>query len=66
MRANVGPFGPRILSWWDYGDWINWFGNSNAVLRGDNAVATLDYAAAAQYVLGPTDGLRWLKRWQAS
>ncbi len=56
MRANVGPFGPRILSWWDYGDWINWFGNSNAVLRGDNAVATLDYATAAQYVLGPADG----------
>ncbi len=56
MRQNVGPFGPRILSWWDYGDWINWFGNSNAVLRGDNAVATLDYAAAAQYVLGPADG----------
>lgn len=55
MRANVGPFGPRILSWWDYGDWINWFGNSNAVLRGDNAVATLDYATAAQYVLGPAD-----------
>ncbi|MGC9099384.1 MAG: hypothetical protein ACP5HW_02440 [Candidatus Micrarchaeia archaeon] len=55
MWANVGPFGPRILSWWDYGDWINWFGNSNAVLRGDNAVATLDYAAAAQYVLGPAD-----------
>ncbi|MGC8776475.1 MAG: hypothetical protein ACP5P2_00810 [Candidatus Micrarchaeia archaeon] len=56
MRENVGPFGPRILSWWDYGDWINWFGNSNAVLRGDNAVATLDYATAAQYVLGPADG----------
>ncbi len=51
MRANVGPFAPRILSWWDYGDWINWFGNSNAVLRGDNAVATLDYSTAAHYVL---------------
>jgi asparagine N-glycosylation enzyme membrane subunit Stt3 len=56
MRANVGPSGPRILSWWDYGDWINWFGNSNAVLRGDNAVATSDYKTAAQYVLGPSDG----------
>ncbi len=56
MRSNVGVYGPRILSWWDYGDWINWFGNSNAVLRGDNAVATLDYATAAQYVLGPADG----------
>lgn len=56
MRTNVGPFGPRILSWWDYGDWINWFGNSNAVLRGDNSVATEDYATAAQYVFGANDG----------
>jgi asparagine N-glycosylation enzyme membrane subunit Stt3 len=56
MRENIGPYAPRILSWWDYGDWINWFGNSNAVLRGDNAVATLDYATAAQYVFSPVDG----------
>ncbi len=56
MRANLGPFAPRILSWWDYGDWINWFGNSNAVIRGDNAVASLDYAVAAHYVLGSNDG----------
>ncbi|MEM0150146.1 MAG: hypothetical protein QXW10_04575, partial [Candidatus Micrarchaeaceae archaeon] len=53
MRSNVGPNAPRILSWWDYGDWINWFGNSNAVLRGDNAVYTEDYATAANLVLGP-------------
>lgn len=56
MKANVGPYAPRILSWWDYGDWINWFGNSNAVLRGDNSVATADYAAAAHYVFTPQDG----------
>ncbi|MGC8730463.1 MAG: hypothetical protein ACP5RP_03725 [Candidatus Micrarchaeia archaeon] len=55
MRANVGPNGPRILSWWDYGDWINWFGNSYAVIRGDNAVAWEDYGVAANYVLGPQD-----------
>jgi asparagine N-glycosylation enzyme membrane subunit Stt3 len=53
INANVGPYAPRVLAWWDYGDWINWFGNSNAVLRGDNAVAQEDYAVAAQYVLGP-------------
>ncbi len=52
MAQNIGPLGPRILSWWDYGDWINWFGNSNAAIRGDNAVASFDYAVAAQYVLG--------------
>ncbi|MDE1825170.1 MAG: hypothetical protein KGH61_00605 [Candidatus Micrarchaeota archaeon] len=57
MKANVGPFAPRILSWWDYGDWINWFGNSNAVLRGDNSVATSDYQTAAQYVLSQPDNV---------
>ena len=56
MSANVGPYAPRILSWWDYGDWINWFGNSNAVLRGDNSIAKLDYQTAARYVLGSADG----------
>ncbi len=56
MRQNVGPSAPRVLSWWDYGDWINWFGNSNAVLRGDNSIALLDYATAARYVLGPQSG----------
>ncbi|MCL5418746.1 MAG: hypothetical protein M1360_02275 [Candidatus Marsarchaeota archaeon] len=54
MRSNVGPYAPRILAWWDYGDWINWFGNSNAVIRGDNAVDSEDYATAANLVLGPS------------
>ncbi len=56
MKQNVGPNAPRVLSWWDYGDWINWFGNSNAVLRGDNSIAKLDYQTAAQYVLGSKEG----------
>ncbi|MDE1866009.1 MAG: hypothetical protein KGH94_05230 [Candidatus Micrarchaeota archaeon] len=53
ISNNVGPTAPRVLSWWDYGDWINWFGRSNAVLRGDNSKPVEDYAVAAQYVLGP-------------
>ncbi len=56
MRQNAGPYAPRILAWWDYGDWINWFGNSNAVIRGDNSVPAADYATAAQYVFTPKDG----------
>jgi len=55
MKTNIGPDGYRVLSWWDYGDWINWFGNTNTVLRGDNSVAYADYAAAAHYVFNPTD-----------
>ncbi len=51
-KTNVGPNGPRMLSWWDYGDWINWFGQSPAVLRGDNSVDKEDFATAANYVLG--------------
>jgi asparagine N-glycosylation enzyme membrane subunit Stt3 len=56
IRNNVGPSAPRVLAWWDYGDWINWFGNSNAVLRGDNSVASEDYAVAAEYVMGSKAG----------
>jgi asparagine N-glycosylation enzyme membrane subunit Stt3 len=56
LNANVGPAAPRVLAWWDYGDWINWFGNTNAVLRGDNANAPEDYATAAHFVLGTNDG----------
>jgi hypothetical protein len=56
MRQNVGPYAPRILAWWDYGDWINWFGNSNAVIRGDNSVPTTDYHVAAEFVMGAKDG----------
>ncbi|MCL4379469.1 MAG: hypothetical protein M1160_02375 [Candidatus Marsarchaeota archaeon] len=56
IKGNVGPFGYRVLAWWDYGDWINWFGNSPAVLRGDNSAPPEDYATAAHYVLGSSDG----------
>ena len=55
MRSNVGPSGPRILSWWDYGDWINWFGNSHTVTRGDNSEPQEDQAVAAGFVLSPND-----------
>ena len=57
IKENVGPNGPRVLSWWDYGDWINWFGQSPAVLRGDNSVPKEDFATAASFVLGAA-GLR--------
>ncbi len=36
--------------YWDYGDWINWFGQSKAVLRGDNQVPSLDYETAYMFV----------------
>jgi hypothetical protein len=54
ISANLGsnsiPHSNTILAWWDYGDWINWFGHANAVLRGDNQVAPLDYQTAYMFV----------------
>ncbi len=55
MLSNIGPNGPRVLSWWDYGDWINWFGQTPTVLRGDNAVPKQDFATAANFVLSPKE-----------
>ena len=54
LRQNVGTYNARVLAWWDYGDWINWFGNSHAVLRGDNSAPAEDYATAASFVMGPS------------
>ncbi len=56
IKQNVGTGGSRVLAWWDYGDWINWFGSAYAVLRGDNSAPPEDYATAAHLVLGSTDG----------
>ncbi|BCS90811.1 MAG: hypothetical protein ARM1_0268 [Candidatus Micrarchaeota archaeon] len=56
MAKNVGPYAPRVLAWWDYGDWINWFGFSNTVIRGDNAFAKEDYGVAAHFVFTTADG----------
>lgn len=51
MNSNVGPNGPKVLSWWDYGDWISWYGNSNPVVVSANPNPQADYDVAAQYVL---------------
>ena len=56
MKTNIGPNGPRVVSWWDYGDWINWFGQTPTVIRGDNSQPIEDFGVAANYVLGPKDG----------
>ncbi|MHB1764911.1 MAG: hypothetical protein ACYCS1_05160 [Gammaproteobacteria bacterium] len=52
LGSNSIPHQATILAWWDYGDWINWFGHANAVLRGDNQIASLDYKTAYMFVDG--------------
>ena len=59
--------GKYVLSWWDYGDWINWFGQSKSVLRGDNQVPSLDYATAYQFIDGNSTSLaNFMKQENAS
>lgn len=41
-----------ILAWWDYGDWINYFGHAGSVLRGDNQLPNLNYETAYMFVDG--------------
>ena len=55
MSNAIGPRAPKVLAWWDYGDWIKWYGNSRPVLTSNISIPTEDYGAAAQYVLGIND-----------
>jgi asparagine N-glycosylation enzyme membrane subunit Stt3 len=36
LKNSTEP-GARIVSWWDYGHWINFFGDRNAVVRNEHA-----------------------------
>ncbi|VVB58577.1 Uncharacterised protein [Candidatus Anstonella stagnisolia] len=44
--------GSRITSWWDYGHWINFFGERNAVLRNEHARKDMIQEIAHAYIDG--------------
>ena len=48
IRANTED-GSRIISWWDYGHWINFFGQKNTVLRNEHASLEMIGAVADAY-----------------
>ncbi len=39
-----------ITSWWDYGHWINFFGNRNALIRNEHKVPELQMQTAAMFL----------------
>ena len=46
----------RVLSWWDYGHWITFFGDSNSVLDPNNLYGDFDHEVARAFVNGnPAD-----------
>lgn len=42
--------GSRIISWWDYGHWINFFGQRNSVLRNEHKSREMIGAVADAYL----------------
>lgn len=57
IHQNV-PDGERIISWWDYGHWINFFGQKYAVLRNEHNSRDMIGRTAAAFLHGDTAELR--------
>ncbi|MBD3210624.1 hypothetical protein GF318_04560 [Candidatus Micrarchaeota archaeon] len=52
----------RTTSWWDYGHWINFFGQKNAVLRNEHRSKTMIGAVADGYLDATPEELKdWMK-----
>jgi len=47
----------RIVSWWDYGHWINYFGERDCLTRNDHTNTTLDLMVANEYVNASPESL---------
>jgi hypothetical protein len=59
---NNTPEGSRIVSWWDYGHWINYFGLRNAVIRNEHLSHSMIGEVAHDYVDGtPQDLIDYMK-----
>lgn len=42
----------RIVSWWDYGHWINYWADRKAVVRNDHSVLDMILDVAYSYIIG--------------
>ncbi|MCX6772836.1 MAG: hypothetical protein NTV88_03650 [Candidatus Micrarchaeota archaeon] len=56
IRNNV-PERDRITSWWDYGHWINYFGDRKSVLRNEHRSKGMIGRVAHDYLDGTTQDL---------
>ena len=61
IKDNTPP-GSRIVSWWDYGHWINFFGQRNAVIRNEHASHEMIGEVADGYLDSTPGELKdWMK-----
>ena len=56
IRNNLND-SDRVTSWWDYGHWINYFGDRKTVLRNEHASTGMIGRVAHDYILGSTQDL---------
>lgn len=57
IKNNTEP-GARIISWWDYGHWINFFGQRNAVIRNEHVSHQMIGAVAHAFLDGTPEDLK--------
>jgi asparagine N-glycosylation enzyme membrane subunit Stt3 len=54
--------GSRTISWWDYGHWINFFGQKNAVIRNEHLSPYMIGEVAHDYIDGTPEDLAQFMR----
>ncbi|VVC03279.1 Oligosaccharyl transferase STT3 subunit [Candidatus Burarchaeum australiense] len=65
IRNNV-PENDRVIHWWDYGHWTNFFGQRKTVTRNDHQYPYLDLQMADLLVSNtPANAAAWMREHQA-
>ena len=57
IKENVGE-DERVISWWDYGHWINYWGQKKCVTRNDHKYQEMDLEVADKFVSNTPEALK--------
>ena len=57
INNNVGE-NDRVISWWDYGHWINYFGQKKCITRNDHTHPDMDLEVADKFVSNTPEALK--------
>ncbi len=57
IKDNVGE-DERVISWWDYGHWINYWGQKECITRNDHLHPDMDLEVADKFVSNTPEALK--------
>ncbi|MCX6776968.1 MAG: hypothetical protein NTY73_03310 [Candidatus Micrarchaeota archaeon] len=57
IKDNVGE-NDRVISWWDYGHWINYWGQKKCITRNDHKYQDMDLEVADKFVSNTPQALK--------